>query len=243
VTILADPPRRSARTRSSRVVDVVRLVLLGAWLVVVAAGAFLAEHPSTWDRLEGAVARGDVDSVVVRGDASLEGRGWSVVDVAWREGPFAQHTEVLVARPREAGLRQVRRDSFPEATLVTSQDVSTLLAGLDPDLRVETASRSDAGATFEAFPGWQLRGWVVGVAMGALVATLFLLALGPPTRRATPWAWFWLLLTPFCPLVAVALLAFGYPTRFLPRGREGRHGLTGGWAFLLSLVLGAAATR
>ncbi|QIK67164.1 hypothetical protein G7072_13160 [Nocardioides sp. HDW12B] len=221
----------------------VRLVLLGAWLVVLAAAVLLAERPSSWDRLEGAVARGDVGSVVLRGDLALEGRGWSVTDVAWREGPFAHHAEVLVARPREAGLRQVRRGSFPEATLVTSQDVSTLLADLDPDLRVETAPWSGSGATFEAFPGWRLKGWVVGLAFGTFVATVVLLVLGPPTRRATPWAWFWLLTTPFLPLVAVALLVLGYRTPFLPPGRDGRRGLTGGWAFLLSLVLGAAATR
>ena len=74
---------------------------------------------------------------------------------------------------------------------------------------------------------------------GPSSATLFLLALGPETRRATQWAWFWLLLTPFAPVVAIGLLVLGYPTRFLPPGKAGRHGLTGGWAFVVSLALGA----
>ncbi len=242
MTVLADPPRRRADAGSSQVLDVVRLVLLGAWLVVLAAGVFLAEHPSSWDRLEGAVARGEVDRVVVRGEGSLQGRGWSSADVAWREGLFAHHTEVLVARPREAGLRQVRRGGFGEVTLVTTQDVSARLSSLSPDLRVDTSPLT-GGTTFEAFPGWRLRGWVLGLTLAALVGLVGLLAVGPATRRATPWAWFWLLVTPFAPLVAVALLTFGYPTRFLPPGREGRRGLTGGWAFLLSLVLSGAATR
>ena len=240
MTAVLDPPRgRTGATGSGGLFQgVVRFVLLAAWLVVLLGAVFLTERPSDWDQLEQAVARGDVDRVVVRGDGSVEGRGWSYADVAWRDGPFAHHTEVLVANPREAGLRQVDRGTFGEATLVTTRDVSSRLASLDPGLSVDSRPM-EGGATFEAFPGWQLKGWVFGVALGAFVATLFLLALGPETRRATQWAWFWLLITPFAPVVAIGLLVLGYPTRFLPPGKPGRQGLTGGWAFVVSLVLGA----
>ncbi len=64
---------------------------------------------------------------------------------------------------------------------------------------------------------------------------------GPRPWRATRWAWAWLvLLVP--PFGIAAYLALGGPTGlFRPRDPR-RVWLTGGWAFLLALLLGGGST-
>lgn len=77
---------------------------------------------------------------------------------------------------------------------------------------------------------WQLHG------IGALVA-LFLLVGGRAPRLATRWAWFWLLWS-VPPAALVFVVAEPVPlwrSGALPATRR----LTGGWAFLLALVLGS----
>ncbi|OLT23438.1 hypothetical protein BJF81_11055 [Ornithinimicrobium sp. CNJ-824] len=71
----------------------------------------------------------------------------------------------------------------------------------------------------------------------AVVGVLWLLVLaaGPEPRHATRFAWFWLALSPLVLLAVPAYLVLG------ARGaQEGRRRLTGGWAFLLTLVLNGA---
>lgn len=76
-------------------------------------------------------------------------------------------------------------------------------------------------------------GWLVGFAW---LAGLFLLVSGPPPRLATRWAWFWLVF--HAPLAMLALVILE-PTpwgRRRPVSATTRR-LTGGWAFLLSILL------
>ena len=74
---------------------------------------------------------------------------------------------------------------------------------------------------------------VVLVVVGVL--WLLVLAAGPEPRHATRFAWFWLAFSPLVLLAVPAYLVLG------ARGaQEGRRRLTGGWAFLLTLVLNGA---
>jgi hypothetical protein len=72
------------------------------------------------------------------------------------------------------------------------------------------------------------------VALSAFV----LLVVGPQPWRATRWAWFWLLWTA-PPLGILAFLLLGGSTRLWPPARAEAR-LTGGWAFLLTILLGMA---
>lgn len=87
--------------------------------------------------------------------------------------------------------------------------------------------------------GGRLLGWHVpnAVAIPAFVlflAGLVVLMAGPQPRRATRWAWFWLLLPP---LGCLLFLTLSGPTGGVPAPRDPDRRLTGGWAFLLSLPL------
>jgi hypothetical protein len=87
---------------------------------------------------------------------------------------------------------------------------------------------------------WTLVGWSVPALAGwlALVAgaaTLLLIVGGPRPWRATRWAWVWLGL-PLGPLVLLVYLLLGGPLG-LWRPAEGSRRLTGGWAFLLAVVI------
>lgn len=79
--------------------------------------------------------------------------------------------------------------------------------------------------------------WLVALAVSVMVLLVVLLTGGTYPRLATRWAWFWLMWSawPF----AVAFLVLE-PTPLGSRGdvvRPARR-LTGGWAYLLSLLIG-----
>lgn len=70
----------------------------------------------------------------------------------------------------------------------------------------------------------------------ASLVTLILLIAGPQPRWATKWAWFWLL--GVGPMSVVFLLAEPVPVWQAGPAYARPQRLTGGWAFLLSLVAG-----
>jgi hypothetical protein len=81
--------------------------------------------------------------------------------------------------------------------------------------------------------------WAALFVLLTFVLTLVLLVAGPAPTIATRWAWFWL--GTAVPLSwAVFLLAEPWFSR--DRGRAGTRRLTGGWAFLLGLVITAIAS-
>jgi hypothetical protein len=118
-------------------------------------------------------------------------------------------------------------------TEVTPARVRALLR-LQPGLSVRRAPWPSSESTVW---GWSLPGWM-GLAVATLLLTSFgLLISGPQPWRATRWAWFWLILTP---LGVPAFLLLSGRTPLLPDPRPTARRLTGGWAFLLSLVLGSS---
>jgi hypothetical protein len=72
----------------------------------------------------------------------------------------------------------------------------------------------------------------------AVLTTIGLLIAGPQPRRATKWAWFWLAVS-ITPLWLVFLVLEPVPMWSDQPRPVARRRLTGGWAFLLSLVLGS----
>lgn len=220
-----------SRTEPSRWAGLPRTagwVLLGWWLVLLLAALLAGERSSSLVHLESNVASGEVDAVQIAG--GLDGRGYSTVQVHWRRGPVGYTTEVIEARPRRATPPLASRD---DVTAVITDDLGTRLTALQPDLRVE---RIEFGHVSSSFLGWRVPGWLAGASLVFLLAVLLLLVHGPQPWRATRWAWFWLVA--LTPVGAMAYLLLAGPTTLVRAPRDPSRRLTGGWAFLLALVLG-----
>ncbi len=76
---------------------------------------------------------------------------------------------------------------------------------------------------------------LLGLAPLAALLMLLVLLGAPPTRLASTWAWFWL--TWGNPLAVVFLLLEPVPLWRTGSVPAARWKLTGGWAFMISLVL------
>lgn len=84
--------------------------------------------------------------------------------------------------------------------------------------------------------GWRTPAGLGLVALGLLLGWLCVLVAGPAPWRATRWAWFWL---GFPPFGLLAHLLLSGPTPGLPAPRDPERRLTGGWAFLVYVVVSA----
>ena len=110
--------------------------------------------------------------------------------------------------------------------------------GLDPDV-VRRARGPPEGVELvrvlvAASTGWPV--WLLGFVW---IFTFAMMVSGPDPWRATKSAWFWLMISPAGPIVLIAFLSLGGPTGLAPAPRRGAQRLTGGWAFLLFLLLKA----
>jgi hypothetical protein len=216
------PARSAAAGRWDRL----RCLLLLVTLVLVVGVVLTGERAATWDELRGRVAAGEVTRVVVRGELPAGGTGFSTVEIAWREGSFRRYAEVLHVR----GDATHARADLPR-TRVTP---SSRLQEIAPDLMVVRHPWARNGGEVL---GWRITPALqVGLVLVWFLAMLLLVA-APRTWRATPLAWFWLLLTP---VGVPAFLLLAGPTPGLPGPRDPLRRLTGGWAFVVLVVLLAA---
>ncbi|WP_107773252.1 hypothetical protein [Nocardioides sediminis] len=211
-------------------------VLAGAWTALLVAALLTGHRVSDFDRLEHLVAAGEVTEVeVVGGFGDSEGwQGWAGVEVRWREGWTVDTAHVTEASDDRQAARARREGDADRAVVVGS--VEAHLSALDPDVRF---TRGGFRSSSFEMGGWQAPGWVGLVYVVLLGATLVLNG-GPRPWRATPWAWGWLiLLVP--PYGIAAYLLAGGPTGLLRPRDPTRVWLTGGWAFLLALLLGGGS--
>lgn len=209
-----------------------RRVLIGGWVIVAASGLFFGERPSSLPVLSGDVAAGRVHVVDIAGGLRPGVRGASLVELHWRRGLFRYQTTVIEARPRrQANDVQL---SGPGTTPVVTGGVEARLGAAQPGLRIVHVPRT--GSSFSV-SDWQLPGWYGWAFLLLLLGTLVLLS-GPRPWRGTRWAWSWLVLLAG-PVGIPAVLFLAGPTPPLPAPRPGARRLTGGWAFLLALVIGS----
>lgn len=108
-----------------------------------------------------------------------------------------------------------------------------ILAGVDRSPR-EVDVVVDENLRFPTGTTWDVTA-IAG--LGALA----LLLVGPRTRLATRWAWFWLVVVVASPVVPLAFVLLEPVPLWVRRtlGPAGRR-LTGGWALLLAFLLGPA---
>lgn len=201
-------------------------------MVLLTSVLVLGARESTLSQLQRDVAVGDVSTVRMTSGLSDSGRGFATVHVHWRSGFFQSTTQVIEARPLSAVRGNASRD---DVTGVVEPGLDDQLMALDPDLRVERGSMSEL--TGEVL-GWRFPSWLSLAVLALTLTTLGLLVLGPQPWRATRWAWFWLLGLG-APLVMVVYLVIGGPTSLGPAPRSTSRRLTGGWAFLITLVVGS----
>ena len=108
----------------------------------------------------------------------------------------------------------------------------------EPDLRTARGPASSFGDLW----GRELPGWVAWWGIVAWASTWLLVIGGPQPWRATRWAWVWLV-SIGAPVGMLGYLLLGGPLGFW-RPADLNRRLTGGWAFLLAMVLlgGSSAT-
>ncbi|MBB6629245.1 hypothetical protein H5V45_18100 [Nocardioides sp. KIGAM211] len=207
-----------------------RLVVVVGWLVFGAGYAVTVEHPGSYDDLVSRVSAGDVQQVTVRGDAYDEaGGGRTTVEVAWRDGVLRRVATVLQVPPARLARGPV---TPPSGTSVVSGKVITQLTGLQPGLDVTRAEQVHrSGWTIFGLP---MTSWWRWVGLGLALATLWLLVSGPEPWRGTRWAWFWLMFLG-SPVGLAAFLVLAGP----PLSPRSHRRITGGWAFLLALLIGS----
>lgn len=211
-------------------------VLVGAWTALLVAVLLTGHKVSDLDRLERLVAAGEVTEVEVVGGVggSTSWEGFGGVEVRWRDG-WVVHTADVTEASDERQASHARRQGDADRTVVVGS-VEDHLSTLDPDVRF---TRGEPRNPYSEMAGLQAPGWV-GLAYVVLLGATLVLNGGPRPWRATRWAWAWLVLL-LPPFGIAAYLLLGGPTGlFRPRDPR-RVWLTGGWAFLLALLLGGGA--
>lgn len=208
-----------------------RLVLLLGCLVLAAAAWVSGERQSDFRDLEHAVAAGEVTEVRIGGGLGESAHGFATVEVHWRSGLVGHMTQVIEARPRSQAPAPGQRDDGVSAVL--GQDVGTRLLARQPGLRIERVGFNHLPVSVA---GWYLPGWTIWVALALFLGTLVSMVSWLRPWRATRWAWFWLVLLA-APVGIPAYALLSGPTPLVPAPRDAARRLTGGWAFLLALVL------
>jgi hypothetical protein len=212
---------------------VVRAGTALGWLLLVAAVLVTGERVTSVEALLAAAAEGDVDEVRVAGEGLPPGaRGFVTQEVHWSEGGLHYLARIVQAQPRRAGLRH---RTGADRHLVVTTDTAAYLAERTDGVRVvrdgSQTNRLTSGIGPYQVPDAALSGlWLL------LLATVVLLVRGPRPRRATRWAWCWLMVGA-APVGVPAFLVLSGPLPLLPRPRPGARVLTGGWAFLLTVLL------
>ncbi len=204
-----------------------RLGLLGAWVVVLGFMVAVGTREAPWHDLQSSLTDGDVTTVQVVGELEPGSTGYGLAEVRWREGLWSHRTEVMqVSSP------SVDTGSAAPSSVKVIGGVGELLRVQHPGLRTQDVPRPNV--TSEFF-GWTVSPLVGAVAFVTALSTLMLLILGPSPWWATRWAWFWLGTNP---VGVVAFLVLSGPTPGVPAPDNPARRLTGGWALLLSLLVG-----
>ena len=218
------PGQPRARARRWGPAAHLRTALLLGWLALALATVLVGQRAASLDDLRAAVDAGRVAEVRVSGGLEPGATGSTVQAAVWREGLLLHRVEGLLVSPGVA---------------VQPGDLPDLGTDLAEELRAEGVRVLPLAypSVHSDVLGWRVPQWVGALLFAGWLAALFLLVGGPVPERATRWAWFWLNSNP---LGVLAFLLLSGPTPGVPAPRPGARRLTGGWAFLLSLVLGGA---
>jgi len=241
-----DTPIVVAPRDTSKAWTSLRLALAGLWLVAAVSGYVLHERPSTLEDLYASVAAGEVASVHLVGGLPPGSTGYAELEVHWRSGHVPRIATVQVVRSSGVGSNGVASNGEgssgademvsppPSDEAVTTDDVAHEVAIRDPAVHVVQSGFPSGFSFTSAIFGWSVPTWVSSLMFVVWLGSLYVLIAGPEPWRATRWAWFWL---GGVSVGSLLFLVLSGPTPALPAPRDPARRLTGGWAFLLSLVL------
>ena len=224
-TDTAPAPRPAETSRRGRAAA---WVLLAVTAGVLACALLLGEREAPLADLREAVASGEVTEVRLTEVLAPDEMGWSAVTIRWDVGLGMDRATWVAQASSERQARQARRQgAYP----VIVGDVADALAAGGREVRVvgTTTQLPSGPAVF----GTTVAPWLFWTWLAAVLATLVLVG-DRDTWRATPWAWRWLVL--LTPVGAPAYLLLGGPTGLLAPAPGARR-LTGGWSFLVAVVV------
>lgn len=200
---------------------------LAVLALVCVGGVALGEREVPVRDLRAAIAAGDVTEVRMSDD-DVHGIGYGPVTIRWRQHGLAYVTTVTQASDE----RQARKVQRPRDEVVVGGVADALTTGGRQVEVVGSTPTYYAGTSTTIF-GFRAPGWLAIVGLAMVPVTLLLVGSTEPWR-ATRWGWAWLVL--LTPIGMPLFLLFGGLTG-LWRPRPGSHRLTGGWAFLLALLV------
>lgn len=209
-----------------------RTVLLVALGVILVGTWLTATRPASLDDLERALGAGQVTEVHLVDELPPAATGNGPVDIEWDGGLLDRYTTVWQESPGVES--QQPASPYP----VVGLDLREELTAVTPTGELVITSEFVRSGSHGVLFGWRVATWVALVAVVWIAAVLITMITAPEPRRATRWAWFWLMLGvgPF----ALVL----YPLIGLPKACQSVHAtgrrLSGGWAFLVMVLLAPA---
>ena len=209
---------------------------LAACSLLLLAGALLVgQHTTSFAQLKADLADGEPSTVKIADDLHAGATGYVTGELLWRDGLFWQRASVLQGHGGP-GVQHGAADQADVSTPIAG-DVASQLREINPRVRIIRTNLPTSGGSIV---GWQVPTWMALTALALFLVTVGLLTSGPQPWRATRWAWFWLIVSP---LGTLSYLLLSGPTPSIPAPRDPRRRLAGGWAFLLSIPLGALLVR
>lgn len=208
--------------------DRIRWTFIPLLLAIGAYTLLFGVRAAGYHALEAGVAAGEIETISATPGIEGMAEGSTVQEVRWSQGGRHYRTEVRMITPTTAD-DHVASDDLPA---LWGHDVAGTLRTTNPDLRVERAVGESE--LYSEVLGYRLPAWVGWALVAIGIGSLSMLISGREPWRATRWAWFWIMLSPIGLLIYLVLSG---PTPLIPAPRKPARRLTGGWAFLLSLLL------
>lgn len=208
---------------------VLRWTALVLCFLTVVAYLLVGVRQDDYFSLQEALRTSAVDEVVVQShvtdlDEPFPGQGSARLQ--WRDN--GQNHSATVWHAGSESL-------LPEGDLPDDTVSGVIVGALGPELRAlnpdVTLTQQERPSSWGTLGDRNLYGpWAVLPGLLWFLTVLTMIT-GPEPRWATRWAWFWLLLSPAVFVAVPAYLVWG------AHGHEGGRRLTGGWAFLLFLLV------
>lgn len=214
---------------------VARWSVLALSVLTVAVFAVQGHLQASYGDLQQEVRQGTVTEVRIEGGlGGADGidpgvQGVAVVHVYWDTGWPSRVTRIWQATSQSELNSDTLAGADAEAVVVGPVDDALRLESPGLVVAFSEPPEPSAGAILGR---WELPDSWMALPFVLLAGFFLVLGRGPEPRWATRWAWVWLSLTPVMVLVVPLYVLFG--ARPHP---SGARRLTGGWAFLITLIV------